>query len=189
MKESKLKEAQPVIVLVAICLVVSLALGFTYKVANPIIIANNQKTADEARTQLLPDADGFEQVTDAQLVSSSDGKASVTEVWKATNDTGYVFTVETKSFGGTLTMMVGVDESGAITGVKVTEHSDTAGVGTKNFTDEHLGQYKGLTSLDSDQIKKDSQIDTISGASVTGEALHLGVYTALQQYAQTGGAQ
>ena len=197
MNKSKESFAAPVVVLSAICLVVSLALAFTYKVANPIIIRNNEAVAVAARQQILPAADAFTLVEDMEPAASTDGKAAVKEVYAADNGTGYVMTVETTSFGGALTMMVGVDADGALTGVKVTEHADTPGVGTKNMDNAYLAQYSGLTALTSpDNIKKETAdlasggtFAFISGASVSGQAIHSGVEAALSQFAAMGGAQ
>ena len=197
MNKSKESFAAPVVVLSAICLVVALALAFTYKVANPIIIRNNEAVAVAARQQILPAADAFTMVEGIEPASSTDGKAAVTEVYSADNGTGYVMTVETTSFGGALTMMVGVDADGALTGVKVTEHADTPGVGTKDMDPGYLVQYSGLTALTSpDNIKKETAdlapggtFAFISGASVSGQAIHSGVEAALSQYAAMGGAQ
>jgi electron transport complex protein RnfG len=100
MNKSKESFAAPVVVLSAICLVVSLALAFTYKIANPIIVRNTEAAAVAARKQLLPEADQFTLVEDAEAQSSEDGKATVQEIYQAENGTGYVMTVETKSFGG-----------------------------------------------------------------------------------------
>jgi electron transport complex protein RnfG len=94
-------------------------------------------------------------------------------------------------------MMVGVDSEGALTGVKVTEHADTPGVGTKDMDPAYLAQYSGLTALTSaDNIKKETAelagggtFEYISGASVSGQAIHSGVEAALNQFAAMGGAQ
>ena len=201
-KENKAKNkfAAPVIVLSSICLVVSLALAFTYKIANPIIIENQNAVAVAARKEVLPDADDFTQdetVTAETGAKSADGKASVQEVFAANNGTGYVMTVNTTSFGGELTMMVGLDAEGAVTGVKVTVHADTPGVGTKNMEPSYLSQYSGISELTSaSDVKKESaelasggSFAFISGASVTGQAIHSGVDAALSQYAAMGGAQ
>ena len=197
MNTSKKEFVAPVVVLSAICLVVSLALAFTYKVANPIIVRNTEAAAKAARQQLLPAADNFSLVEDAELQGSEDGKASVAEIYSADNGTGYVMTVNTTSFGGALTMMVGIDADGALTGVTVTEHADTPGVGTKDMTPEYLGQYSGLSALTSaGNIKKEAAqlasggtFEFVSGASVSGQAIHSGVAAALSQYAAMGGAQ
>ncbi len=191
MKDFDKKEFfRPVIVLSCICFVATLALALTNFVSSPVIAANTEKAAVATRKALLADADDFTSVTDTMDLTSETGKATVTDVYTANNGAGAVFTVETGSFGGTLTMMVGIDKDGEITGVEVTDHEDTPGVGTKNFVADYLGQYTGLTALNTQNVKKEN-VQTqsgapfafISGASVTGTALHAGVYEALAKYA------
>lgn len=197
MNKSKESFAAPVVVLSCICLVVSIALAFTNKITSEIIEANNNAIAVAARKELLPAADSFSKAEDAEPASSSDGKASVQEVYKADNGSGCVMTIQTKSFGGALTMMVGLDSTGAVTGVKVTEHADTPGVGTKDMEPGYLAQYKGLAALTSaSNVKKETaelvsggSFAYISGASVSGQAIHSGVEAALIQFAAMGGAQ
>lgn len=53
-----------------------------------------------------------------------------------------VVTVSTKSFGGALTEMIGIDADGKITGVEVTSHADTPGLGTKAHDAGYLAQYQ-----------------------------------------------
>lgn len=197
MNKSKESFAAPVVVLSCICLVVSIALAFTNKITSGIIEANNNAIAVAARQELLTAADSFSKAEDAEPASSSDGKASVQEVYKADNGSGCVMTIQTKSFGGALTMMVGLDSTGAVTGVKVTEHADTPGVGTKDMEPDYLAQYKGLSALlSAANVKKESSelasggtFAYISGASVSGQAIHSGVEAALIQFAAMGGAQ
>ena len=98
-------------------------------------------------------------------------------------------TCMTKSFGGDLTMMVGLDAAGAVTGVKVTDHADTPGVGTKDQDPEYLAQYISKTALSGEDVKKEAGFNFITGASVSGTAIHKGVYAALAQYAELGGAK
>lgn len=179
---------KPIIVLVAICLVITLALALTYGVSNPIIERNSKKAADEARMELMKDADSFDQYT-GKLDQLEENKIFVKEVYVAKNKCGIVETVQTNSFGGALEMMVGIDKDGKVTGVKITDHADTPGVGTKNWDGENRNHfYDGLTELKSQNIK-DGQVKYVSGASVTGAALHKGVYVALQQFKDMGGVK
>ena len=200
MNTSKNQFAAPVIVLSCICLVVSFALAFTYKIANPIILENQNRVAVAARKEVLPEADDFTQdeaITAETGAKSSDGKAVVEEVFAATNGAGYVMTVNTTSFGGALTMMVGINADGSVSGVKVTVHADTPGVGTKNFEPDYLAQYSGIASLtsaadvknESAELASGGTFSCISGASVTGQAVHAGVDAALCQFAAMGGAK
>ena len=105
------------------------------------------------------------------------------------NDGGMVVTVKSASFGGLLTEMVGIDANGAITGVKVTAHNDTKGLGTKAHDSTYLEQYKGLTELaNADSIKSDSAVTYISGATISSNGVYQGVCAALEQFKAVGGA-
>lgn len=187
MKSNTFKEyIAPVVVLVAICLVITTALAFTYSVANPIIVANNKKAADEARVELLADADAFTQY-EGEMATVD--KATATEVYTANNGAGAVITVQTSSFGGALTMMVGIDGEGKVTGVKVTNHADTPGVGTKNWDSGNRNHaYDGAAEMTSTSVKN-AGVEYVTGASVTGQALHVGVCCALEQFKLMGGAK
>lgn len=177
---------KPILVLVIICFVVTFALAYTYGITNPIIIKNTKAAADKTRTELLTDADGFKQYT-GKLYVLEEGKVFVEEAYTATNGAGSVITVKSNSYGGLLTVMVGIDKDGAVTGVKVTEHADTAGVGTKAQDAGHLKQYKSLKELGNVEIKKDATVNHVSGASVSSGAIHKAVYCALEQNKELGG--
>ena len=186
-KTSAFKEyISPILVLVVICFVTTFLLAFTYGVTAPIIAENTAKAASEARMELLPEGDSFSDAG-ADLYVLEEGKVYATEVYKADNGAGMVVTVKTNSYGGTLTAMVGINSNGEITGVKVTDHADTPGVGTKAHAAEHLSQYEGLTELGSDVVKSDPSVQHVTGASVSSGAVHKAVYCALEQYKAMGG--
>lgn len=125
-KESTFQStAAPIIVLSIICLVVTFAVAFVYGITKPIIENNTIKAANEARAELLPEAKGDFKEYKGDLKVLKKDQVFVTEAYEATNGTGVVITVKSKSYGGLLTAMVGIDKDGAITKVKVTEHSDT----------------------------------------------------------------
>ena len=188
-KNSAFKEyISPILVLVVICFVTTFLLAFTYGVTAPIIAENTAKAASEARMELLPEGDNFSDAG-ADLYVLEEGKVYATEVYTADNGAGMVVTVKTNSYGGVLTAMVGINKDGEITGVKVTDHADTPGVGTKAHADSHLSQYVGLTALSSDQVKSDPSVQHVTGASVSSGAVHKAVYCALEQYKAMGGVK
>lgn len=182
----------PVVVLVGICLVITLALALTNNVTAPVIAENDKAAADANRIELLPDGDAFTEY-DGELLASDDGKVTIQDVYTADNGAGMVITVVTKSFGGDLTEMVGIDKDGAITGVVVTKHSDTAGLGTKAHDPGYLKQYQGVSELQctaaKDEAKKGDGLTYVSGASISSNAVHYGIYEALEQYKAVGGAK
>lgn len=189
-KNSAFKEyINPILVLVLICFVVTFLLAFTHSVTAPIIAANTEKAASEARQEILPDGDNFTP-SDADLYVLEENKVYATECYTADNGAGMVVTVVTNSYGGALTAMVGIDKDGAITGVKVIDHSDTPGVGTKAQAYAHLSQYVGHTELGSDVIKAHADdIVEVTGASISSGAIHKAVYCALEQFKAMGGVK
>lgn len=178
----------PILVLSIICLVITAALAATYGVAKPIIDANAIKSANEARAELLPAAESFT-AYDGDLTVCEEGKVFATDCYIADNGSGMVVTVQTKSFGGLLTEMIGIDADGKITGVKVTAHADTPGLGTKAHVPGHVDQYKGLSELTSVTAKDDPSVNHITGATISSNAVHYGVYCALEQFKTVGGAK
>ena len=189
MKNNTFKEyIQPVVVLVAICLVMTFALAYVNSITAPIISENSAKAADAARTELLPAASSFEQYTGDLVVLEAD-KVYVTDCYVA-DGAGMVVTVDTKSFGGILTEMVGIDADGAVTGVKVMAHSDTKGLGTKAHDPAYLSQnYAGKSELAfAANIKGDNAVSHISGATISSNAVYQGVCAALKQFEAVGSA-
>ena len=58
---------KPIVVLVVICLVATIALACTYKVSKPVIDANQAAADNAARAEVLPEGDSFSP-TDAKLL-------------------------------------------------------------------------------------------------------------------------
>ena len=174
----------PTLVLVIICLVITGALALTYQVTKPVIEDINAKNADLARAEVLPSgADGGFEAIDAVLLEN------VVDVYQATDGSGMTFTTIDKGFGGVVTVMTGIDANGAITGVKITGHSETPGLGTKAMTEEHLSQFLGQSAITNSSESGKGQIDAITGATISSNAIFRAVDTALAEYEQIGGVQ
>ena len=183
MKNSVFKEnVIPALVLVCICLVATLALAATYSAANPVILENQKAAADEARAQVLPSGDSFTEY-DGKLVSG------VTECYIADNKSGMAVTAEYNGYGGTVVVMIGFDAEGKVTGVTVTEHGETPGLGTKAMEADYLKQYEGVAEASASHIKDDGNIDAVTGATITSNAVYCSVGEALAQFEECGGVQ
>ena len=187
MKSNNFKEnIQPTLVLVLICLAITFALAYVNSVTEPIIAENTARAAEATRAELLPAASSFEEYTGDLYVHVPD-KVYVKDCYIASG-IGMVVTVDTKSFGGILTEMIGIDKDGAITGVKVTAHADTKGLGTKAHEPAYLEQYTGMSSLgNAANIKADNSVSHISGATISSNGVYQGICCALEQFKQVGG--
>lgn len=179
---SKFKELYaPTVVLLVICLVATALLTGTYSATKPIIEQRALEAAGSTRAEVLPDGDVFLPMEDVTLV------AGVTEVYQAQNGAGIVVTVGNGGFGGTVTLMVGIDASGAITGIKCMEHGETPGLGTNALTPEHFSQFLGATAI-TNSGGEGTKIDAFSGATITSNAVFGAVSNALLQYGVANGA-
>lgn len=138
----------PIGVLLLICVVASALLAYTNSVTAPIIAASEEEAARQARIAVLPEADDFEEI-------QADGLPdSITQVYRATNDVGYVFMITSDGYGGrdTLNMICGIDSEGHITDTQVLSHEETVGLGSKitgdDFRSQFVGKDAGLEGVD-----------------------------------------
>ena len=168
----------PIIVLVLICVIMSGLLALTNSATAPIIAEAERKANEEARLEVLPQADSFLQVEQAGLPEA------VREVYQAQNGAGYTFSITTQGYGGknTLKMAVGIDMDGRITGVKVLSHKETAGLGSKITSDENFyGQFPGLDAAGA------AAADTISGATFSSNYYKAAIADAFTAFEQVKG--
>ena len=166
----------PIVVLVLICAVMSGLLALTNNVTKPIIDKAEEEANKAARIEVLPAAADFEQVEIAGLPDS------ITGVFKATNDVGYVFSITTTGYGGknTLKMAVGIGVDGKITETKVLSHSETAGLGSKITTDAFKSQFVGKdASLEG--------VDNITGATFSSNYSRAAIADAYTAYGMVAG--
>lgn len=170
--------AKLTITLGAICAVCALVLGLVnFVTAEPIAAVQKAKN-DAAMAEVLP-ADSYEKVD----YTGSD--ATIKSVNKA-GDVGYVVEVSPSgSFSGTLTIMVGVNADGTVSGVAVTKSGETSGLGDNAKKPEFRSQFAGMSGTV--KVTKDGgQVVPITGATITSRAVSAGVTSALAAVAELG---
>lgn len=163
-----------VVVLTAICLFISGALALVNDITLPVITEAGIARAEAARIEVLPEADGFEEVI---LEGKPD---SVTQIFEATNGAGYVMMLTVKGYGGNIELICGINSEGRITQTKTLSHGETAGLGAKIDTEEYKSQYVG----------KDSSlegVDAISGATISSTAYKNAINDAFTAYEMAAG--
>lgn len=101
---------------------------------------------------------------------------------------GVILPVETaEGYSGTITLLVGIDVNGTLTGVRVLQHNETPGLGDKIELrkDDWILGFDGLSRTDPGasgwQVRKDGgDFDQFVGATITPRAVVAAVYNALQ---------
>lgn len=90
---------------------------------------------------------------------------------------GYCVEVQSQGFGGVITLVVGVDMDGKVSGVAVIDHHETNGVGTEAMARGALQRYVGRSGTL--RTSGDNAVDTVTGATATSKAITAGVNRAL----------
>lgn len=156
------------LILLLITAVVAGLLGFVNMLTADKIAENTAKKANEAMQIVLP-APSYE-----KLEVSYEG---VTEAYKAEN--GYVVRLNANGFGGAIDMMVGVDLNGAVTGISVISHAETASLGAECTRPDWQSQFVG--AVGGLQVTKDGgTVDALTGATVTSRAVTQAVNRAVE---------
>lgn len=93
---------------------------------------------------------------------------------------GYAFRVSPEGYGGAIDMLVGINMKGSVVGVKILSLNETPGLGMQAAEAKFLKQFVGKNAKSPLKAKKD--IDAITGASITSQAVADGVKEALKRF-------
>jgi electron transport complex protein RnfG len=126
---------------------------------------------------VLPAATDFEAVTAEELASAAKGAKGIVAAYRgksAGGVVGAIIKVENPGYGGTITMLVGMDTAGTCQGMQVISQSETPGLGAIIKESSFYGQFTGKEGVLS--LKKEGgQIDGVSGATVSSKGAVAGV--------------
>ena len=158
--------------------IVAAALAGVNAITKDAIAANQEKKTQDALALVLPGVQGLEKVEltgDAGIVSEvySDGS-------------NYAVKVLPSGFDGAITMMVGISE-GKVTGISVISHTETPGLGAVAAAQNAKGEaFRGQFVGQEGTLAVGDQIDAMSGATITSNAVVTGVNAALSYVANMG---
>ncbi len=190
MKNAKVKEILiPAVSLFLICIVVTALLALTNQVTAPQIEKLAAETEAAAKQEVLADAVSFSDAKELQ----KDGTAYTYYEGLSSDGgvIGYVFSTSAKGYGGDIAVMVGVKADGTVAGVNILSISETAGLGMNAKNEAFLSQFLGKSG-EIGVLKNGSsetEIQALTGATITSKAMASAVNQALALYQEVGGAQ
>lgn len=182
-------------ILLVITVVAGLVLGLVYQITKDPIAQQEAKAKQEACQEVFQDAASFETmelaaVDAAEWAAAGYGQESIDEVMSALDASGsmlgYVITVTTKEgYGGDIQFSIGVRMDGTLNGMSILSISETAGLGMR--AEEVLKPQFAGKQVDKFEYTKsgaaaESQIDAISGATITTNAVTNGVNAGLYYF-------
>ncbi len=202
MNKSLVKDA---LVLAAITLISGLLLGLVYQITKEPIAKAQAAATQAAYEAVFPTADSFEEVSgfDSEKASAyvhengyadDDIIACLAVKDKSGNELGYVVTVTSHAgYGGDITFSMGISNDGVLNGYSITDISETAGLGMKSTEEKFMSQFVnktlGILEVTKSAPASDTEIQAISGATITSKAVTYGIDAGITYYQSlVGGA-
>ena len=188
MKKFSAKEILiPTISLFLICSIVTLLLAATNFVTAPQIANLQVETENKTKAAVLSEAASF---SESKTVNYDGTEYTYYEGYdNQKNIVGYVFTTSAKGYGGDIITMVGVKSDGTIAGIDFLSISETAGLGMNADTDDFKNQFIGKSGEIgvNKTTSSDTEIQALTGATITSKAVTEAVNTALKLFEEVNG--
>ena len=194
------KIVKDAIALTLITMVAGLALGAVHGITKEPIAQQEAKAKAEAYEKVFETASDFAVVEMTDELSASLRESLDTEGYKAQeieevmeakddggNVLGYAFTVVTsEGYGGDIQFAMGISLDGTIQGISFLSIGETAGLGMRANTEEFKSQFAGKNAESIVYSKTgasgENEIDALSGATITTNAVTNGVNAGLCAY-------
>lgn len=180
-----------------ITVIMGAALGAVYNVTKEPIEAAEEQAKQAAYAEVFPDAAQIVTFTEQELnlfdvnramAEQGYGDNSIDEVSVTANEegafTGFILLVTNHAaYGGDIQLAIGISLDYSIQGISFLSINETAGLGMEAEDEEFLNQFLGKSVMHYSYTKtgstSDSEIDAISGATITTSAVVDAVNTAL----------
>lgn len=180
------------IILLVITLVAGLLLGLVYQITKEPIAKERERAKEEAYKEVFAQADSFEEIP----LDGQSSREFLKNGWDAAIDEamrvydadhqpiGYVLTItDHEGYGGDIQFAMGVKSDGTLNGISFLSISETAGLGMKAKEDDFKEQFSDKQvenfQYTKNGAKEDKEIDAISGATITTNAVTNGVNAGL----------
>lgn len=146
------------------------------------------QASTEARKSVFSEAETFEAIEQEKLDGIKEKNPGILEIYSALdtskNSIGYVVKTSTGGYAGPVEVVTGISLDGSITGMKVVKNSETPGLGTLSAEPPFQDQFAGKsTEAELEVVKSgagDSQIQALTGATITSKAVTEGVNSAVE---------
>ncbi|MCM8809586.1 MAG: RnfABCDGE type electron transport complex subunit G [Candidatus Omnitrophica bacterium] len=159
-----------ILVLTFISMLSGYLLAQIYSTTKPKIEEVKKQEEEKLNKELFPEGVKFEE--------KEVNKIKYLSVLNENNEEiGKIFDVKTLGYGGYIYLKVGLDNENKIKRIKIKQHNETPGLGSKitndRFLNQFIGKIKDEIYLKNDKI--DGKIDAITGATISSRAVVEGV--------------
>ncbi len=183
------------LVLFIITLVAGVSLGFVYQVTKEPIAYQEELAQIKANQAVFPDAADFEDValddaTAARILTNENySKITINSVKKAVDGQGtglgYVVQVTSGGYSDKIVFTVGITNEASVNGISLISINETPGLGMnaeKVLVPQFPGKPATQFAVTKSGAQSDSEINAISGATITSKAVTNGVNAAVEYF-------
>ena len=182
-------------ILFAITLVAGVLLGIVYQVTKEPIAYQDKLAQDKANQSVFATASTFNDVAvdeaKAAEVAAAHGGVVIESVKSAVdgsgNVLGYVIQVKSKGYGDFIEYTVGITNESKVNGISIISIAETPGLGMNaekvivpQFADKDAQQFS--VAKNGQVSDPNTQIEAISGATITSKAVTEGVNAAVSYF-------
>lgn len=185
------KIVKDALILTAFTLVLGFVLGLVYEITKDPIAEAKEAAAQAAYQEVFPDAkhfeamEGFDKEAATKVVTDAGFADEISDVQTAYDSEGgqvlgYVITVTAKDASqANITFSVGIRNDGTVNGYSITDIAETPGLGMHAEDEDFIANFQNK-KVDAFTVVKaapasDSEIESISGATITTRAIANGV--------------
>lgn len=149
-------------------------LAWVHSLTADAISESMLRAKTEALTEVLPEFDNDPSVTEHEMEVDGIPTYIYTATLRGETTGTAVETSTLDGFSGEIRMIVGFDASGAVTGYRILQHSETPGLGAKadGWFCDPTGKRSIIGTTDNLKVRKDGgEIDGITAATITSRAI------------------
>lgn len=168
--------------LVLICAAAAISLGFVNAITEDTIAMRKEAAVKEALTEVSLG----NEVGEETPVEGNPSVLSYYPILTKGQNTGYIFRLRGKGYGGEFTLLAGLSSGGEVLSVVMMENQETPGLGKEAEKPDYMKKFIGKGKSSPIPVKKNQlkpeEVAAVTGATVTfsgiGKAL-----AAAQEYA------
>ena len=159
MKANALKEIFPVIFITLVVFVSVALVSGTDSITKDKIAYQIDQKIQGMLVETFPDMNEYTFTDDIYTIYSDDTLV------------GYAFLATGKGYGGDIDILVGLEDEQTLKGITIVTQSETPRLGSRIIESSFVSEFVGA-NIDDMFLKKDGgQIDAITGASISSEAV------------------
>lgn len=173
----------PAVVLLVVCVICTALLSLTNELTLQAREDQKMKAELISKQLVFPEADEFRE---ADLPEGTPKAVkSLEEAYLNDKLIGYLISSESNGYGGAVPVKIGINESAELSGIDLPANSETPGLGQKVRDEKFKTQFINGSAENDFSISaraNEKQIDAITGATISSQAVVDSVNSALQLY-------